>query len=73
MFPVEYFKSAYPLLSPFCTLQLSGCAALEAAKKKTTAKQTSHQSEIIIGGGQGRETRECCKQLVMVSRVGHFH
>ena len=43
--------------------QLSGRAAPEAAKKKKTAKQASLQSEIIIGGRQGRETWECCKLI----------
>ena len=40
---------------------LSGRAALEAAKAKRTAiaKQASLQSEIIIGVGQGRSSREC--------------
>ena len=40
-------------------LQLSGRAALEAAKKKRTAQQPTLQSQIIIGQGQGRATREC--------------
>ncbi len=39
--------------------QLSGRAALEAAKEKKTAKQATLRSEIIIGEGQGRATREC--------------
>ena len=39
--------------------QLSGRAALEAAKNKTTAKQPSLQSQIDISNGQGRATREC--------------
>ena len=56
------------IVSPFKSLkrsspQLSGRAAPEAAKKKKTAKQASLQSEIIIGGGQGRETWECCKLI----------
>ena len=38
---------------------LSGRAALEAAKAKRTAKQAPLQSEIIIGVGQGRSSREC--------------
>ena len=38
---------------------LSGRAALEAVKAKRTAKQASLQSEIIIGVGQGRSSREC--------------
>lgn len=40
-------------------LQLSGHAALEAAKKKRSAQQPTLQSQIIIGEGQGRATREC--------------
>ena len=40
-------------------LQLSGRAALEAAKKRRTAQQATLQSQIIIGQGQGRATREC--------------
>lgn len=40
-------------------LQLSGRAALEAAKKKRSAQQPTLQSQIIIGEGQGRATREC--------------
>lgn len=40
-------------------LQLSGRAALEAAKEKRTAQQATLQSQIIIGEGQGRATREC--------------
>ena len=61
---------SYRLLSPLhsnefkrSSPQLSGRAAPEAAKKKKTAKQASLQSEIIIGGGQGRETWECCKLI----------
>ena len=61
---------SYRLLSPLhsnefkrSSPQLSGRAAPEAAKKKKTAKQASLQSEIIICGGQGRETWECCKLI----------
>ena len=39
-------------------LQLSGRAALETAKKKRSAQQPTLQSQIIIGEGQGRATRE---------------
>ena len=39
--------------------QLSGRAALEAAKNKTTATQPSLRSQIDISNGQGRATREC--------------
>jgi len=39
--------------------QLSGHAALQAAKQKTTAKKPSVQSQINIGVGEGRVTREC--------------
>ena len=39
-------------------LQLSGRAALEAAKQKRTAQQATLQSQIIIGEGQGRATRK---------------
>ena len=39
--------------------QLSGCAALEAAKMKKVAQQCSLQSETICGDGEGRATREC--------------
>lgn len=39
--------------------QLSGRAALEAAKNKTPAKQPSLQSVIDISNGHGRATREC--------------
>lgn len=40
-------------------LQLSGRAALEATKQKRTAQQSTVHSQIIIGEGQGRATREC--------------
>ena len=39
--------------------QLSGRAALEAAKMKKVAQQCSLRSEIIYGDGEGRATREC--------------
>ena len=39
--------------------QLSGRAALEAAKMKKVAQQCSLRSEIICGDGEGRATREC--------------
>lgn len=39
--------------------QLSGRAALEAAKMKNVAQQSSLRSEIICGDGEGRATREC--------------
>ena len=39
--------------------QLSGRAALEAAKMKRVAQQASLRSEIICGDGEGRATREC--------------
>lgn len=44
---------------PSTALQLSGRAALEAAKKKRSAQQPTLQSQIIIDEGQGRATREC--------------
>ena len=40
-------------------IQLSGRAAFEAAKKTGIATKASLQSEIIIGAGEGRATREC--------------
>lgn len=39
--------------------QLSGRATLEAAKEKRTTKQASIKSEINIGVGEGRASREC--------------
>lgn len=39
--------------------QLTGRAALDAAKKKTSAKKPTLRSEIHISTGQGRATREC--------------
>ena len=39
--------------------QLSGPAALKAAKMKKVAQQCSLRSEIICGDGEGRTTREC--------------
>lgn len=44
---------------PSSALQLSGRAALEAAKKTRIAKRASLQSKIIVGVGEGRATREC--------------
>ena len=40
-------------------IRLSGRAALEAAKKTGITTKASLQSEIIIGAGEGRATREC--------------
>lgn len=39
--------------------QLSGRAALEAAKRKRVHQQASLRSEIICGDGERRATREC--------------
>ena len=39
-------------------LQLSGRAALEAAKRKRVHQQASLKSELICGNGEGRATRE---------------
>ena len=39
--------------------QLSGRAALEAAKSKATAKRPTFHSQIDISAGKGRATREC--------------
>lgn len=44
---------------PSSSSHLTGRAALEAAKQRKSAKQMTLQSEIIIGDGQGRATREC--------------
>ena len=44
---------------PSSVLELSGRAALEAAKKRRIAKKASLQSKIIVGVGEGRATREC--------------
>lgn len=38
--------------------ELSGRAALEAAKKKRVHQQASLTSELICGNGEGRATRE---------------
>ena len=38
--------------------QLSGRAALEAAKRKRVHQQASLKSELICGNGEGRATRE---------------
>ena len=38
--------------------QLSGRAALEAAKRKRVHQQASLRSELICGNGEGRATRE---------------
>lgn len=44
---------------PSSVLELSGRAALEAAKQRRIAKKASLQSKMIVGVGEGRATREC--------------
>ena len=39
--------------------ELSGRAALEAAKQRRIAQKASLQSQINVGVGEGRATREC--------------
>ena len=53
----KYFNGSTEL--PSSALELSGRAALEAAKKRRIAKKASLMSKIIVGIGEGRATREC--------------